>query len=116
MSSNAYLVAAIRFLDPTLADGDIAEIARHYRPLLKLHDEYFTSCVFERIGDGRGRLALGNPILTVIRLPAREQIEAYLGRSMQEIFPRGSLVELVANDIVVANGQAQALLDSLEAN
>jgi hypothetical protein len=112
MSSKSYLKASIKFLDPSLDGASLAEIARSYRPLLKLHGEYLTSCFFEKIGDGTGTMKLDTPYEVLISLHMRKQMEEFIGKSIQEILPVGRDLEIVTTiDRTVAKGRAEGILE-----
>jgi hypothetical protein len=113
MSSKCYLRASITFLDTSLAGASVAEVARSYRPLLKLNDGNSTSCIFARIGDGLGTLTLDTPYEVLIDLRLHRQIEQFYGMPIHEILPIGKDLEIVTTDRVVARGRAEEILEEL---
>lgn len=111
-SKKTYLKASVKFLDPSLEGGSLAEIACFYRPLLKLHDGYLTSCFIEKIDDGSGAMKLDTPYEVLISLHMRSQIEEFIGKSIQEILPAGRDLEIVTTaDRIVAKGQVEEILE-----
>lgn len=112
MSSKCYLKASIKFLDPSLEGADLAEVARFYRPLLRLDDDNSTSCIFAKIGDGFGVLTLNTQYDVLIDLRMRTQIEKFSGKRIQEIIPVGKDLEIVTIDRTVARGRAVEILEA----
>lgn len=112
MSSKCYLKASIKFIDPSLDGGSLAEIAKFYRPLLKLYDEHMTSCFFEKIGDGVGMMSLDATYGVLISLHMREQIEDFIGKPIQEILPIGRTLEIVTLDRTVARGVVDGIVET----
>jgi len=104
MSSRKILVVSVKFLESSLEGKDLSDVAKYYRPLLRVEGEHMTSCFFERIGDGNGPMKLGFPYEATIFLNMAEQIEAFFGKPIGDIFPEGSRIELLAGNKVVAQG------------
>jgi hypothetical protein len=111
MSSKSYLKASIKFFDSSLDGGGLAKIARSYRPLLKLNDEYLTSCFFEKIGDGFGTMKLDTSYEVLISLHMRKQMEEFIGKLIHEILPVGRDLEIVTADRTVAKGKVEGILE-----
>lgn len=111
MSSKTYLKASVKFLDPSLDGANLAEVARFYRPLLKVSGDEMTSCFFEKIGDGVGVMKLDTFYEVLISLHMRTYIEQAIGRSIWEAFPVGRELEIVTIHRTVAVGAVEGIIE-----
>ena len=112
-SKKTYLKASVRFLDLSLEGGDLAEIARFYRPLLKLHGDCLTSCFFEKIGVGSGAMRLDTSYDVLISLHMHSQMVEFIGKSIQEILPVGRNLEIVTTlGRTVAEGRVEEIFEA----
>lgn len=91
MSSETYLKASVTFLNPTLDGANLGEVARSYRPLLRVEGDQLTSCSFEKIGDGASAMKLHTPYAVLISLHLRRQIEEFFDKSIREISQQADL-------------------------
>lgn len=111
MSSKTYLKASVKFLDPSLDGANLAEVARFYRPLLKVDGDKLTSCFFEKIGDGIGAMKLNTVYEVLISLHMRDYIEQAIGKSVSETFPVGMTLEIVTIQRTVATGTVEGIVE-----
>lgn len=96
-SKRCALRVSLIFLLPGEGGRRSPAITDRYQPRIKV-DKYLSSCIIESISGKVETLEPGKAYKVFARLTTWEQMEDYIGKTVEALFPLGSLVEIFEVD------------------